>query len=355
MTSCRPAAPLARPAGRTPRRRLAAAVLSVLATLVLIESFACSATTGPSPTSSPAAPPITVGLTYQPDIQFAPFYVADAKGWFRDAGLNVTLRHHGSSETLFGAMQAGTEQVVFAGGDEMTQARSQGVDVVSFATIYQTYPVVLIVPNASSIQTLADLRGHSIGIPGPYGENWFAIQVMLASAGLTQSDVDIVNIGYTQQAALTAGRVDAVVGFSNNDAVQFTRAGFPVRLLTTADPMPLVGASLGASSSLISTQPAELATLLGVVRRGIQYCVDNPQDTVKLSAGYVPGLDDPAQQQAALATLQATIPLYGTGSAIGSQNAALWGQMVTFMAQQNLLSAPVSAAAAFTTDIAGTQ
>ena len=44
---------------------------------------------------------ITVGLTYIPNIQFSPFYVAESEGLFKDAGINLTLRHHGTQEGLF--------------------------------------------------------------------------------------------------------------------------------------------------------------------------------------------------------------------------------------------------------------
>jgi len=333
-------------------RPLTRMLVAATAALALCAATACAPSSA-SPSGSPTGESITVGLTYQPDIQFAPFYVADAQGWFAQAGLDVTLRHHGSSESLFGAFQAGTEQVVFAGGDEMMQARSQGVDIASFATIYQTYPVVLIVPQDSPIRTLADLRGRSVGIPGPYGENWFALQVMLASADLSQSDVDVVNIGYTQQAALSAGRVDAVVGFSNNDVVAFQQAGFPVRQLTTPTPMPLIGAGLGASPGFIAEDSAQLATFWSVVRRGVQYCVDDPQGAVKLSQAYVPGLTDAGRQASAMATLKATAALYGAPGQIGAQDPALWSQMAQFMQRQGLLAKPVPADEAFTASVAG--
>ena len=307
----------------------------------------------PSASTSTGGPPIVVGLTYQPDVQFAPFYVADAQGWFTQAGLDVKLRHHGASEQLFGAFSSGDEQVVFAGGDEMVQARSQGIDIVGFATIYQTYPVVLIVPADSPVSSLGDLRGRSVGVPGPFGENWFALQVMLASAGLTPADVNVVNIGYTQQAALTGRRVDAVVGFVNNDVVAFSRAGFPVRTLTTPDPIPLVGVGLGASPGLIAGRTDDLTTFMGVVRRGVQYCIDHPDEAVRLSASYVPNLTDADQQARALATLQATVPLFGTTASIGTVDAALWGRMTEFMQTQGLLAKPVAAADAATTTIAG--
>lgn len=146
-------------------------------------------TTAPAGSGSAAAgaAKVTVGLTYTPDIQFSPFYVAAEKGYFKDAGLDVTLRHHGASESLFGAIQAGEEDIVYAGGDEMMQARSQDVPLVNFATYYQDYPVVLVVPADSPIQSAADLRGRSVGVPGPYGETWFGLLALLKQAGLARA------------------------------------------------------------------------------------------------------------------------------------------------------------------------
>jgi NitT/TauT family transport system substrate-binding protein len=102
-----------------------------------VGATACSSGTGTTP-SGAVVGRFTVGLTYTPDIQFAPFYVAAEKGYFSEAHLEVTLRHHGANEPLFGAIQSGQEQIVYAGGDEMLQARSQGVPLISFATYYQT-------------------------------------------------------------------------------------------------------------------------------------------------------------------------------------------------------------------------
>lgn len=128
---------------------------------------------------------LTVGLTYTPNVQFAPFYVAEKLGYFEEAGLDVDLRHHGEAEELFGALASDTEQVVFAGGDEIMQGRSTGIDVTSIGTLYNTYPAVLIVPEDSPIHSAADVRGHTIGTPGPYGQTYFALLSLLQTNGLT--------------------------------------------------------------------------------------------------------------------------------------------------------------------------
>ena len=315
----------------------------------------CTKSTGAPSSSagSSASAKYTIGLTYTPNIQFAPMYVAAEKGFFTEQGLNITLRHHGAQESLLGALQSGDEQVVYAGGDEMMQARSQGVDAVSIATIYQQHPVELIVPEASAIKTLADLQGHSVGLPGPYGENWFGLLAMLNLAGLKQSDISIQNIGYTQQSALMGGRVDSVIGFSNNDAVQFRRANFAIReiQLTSTGALPLVGVGLGALNSTVNATPGDLTKLLRAVRTGMQFNIDNPDESVRLSAKYVPGLTDSTQAANALATLKATNTLYGTLAQFCRQNESRWTQMAAFMQDQGLLAKPVPAAEAYTTKI----
>src|SRR5687768_13949394 len=58
---------------------------------------------------------MTMGLSFVPNIQFAPFYVADSLGYFKDAGVQVEFHHHGAGEDLFGAVVAGREDMIFAG------------------------------------------------------------------------------------------------------------------------------------------------------------------------------------------------------------------------------------------------
>lgn len=312
-----------------------------------------SATPAGTATSSPGGggDPITIGLTYTPDIQFAPFYLAETQGYFTAEGLKVTLRHHGANEPLLGALQAGTEQIVYAGGDELLQARSQGVGVTDIATLYQQYPVVLIVRDESPIRTAADLRGRSIGVPGPYGETWFGLLALLRQAGLSQNDVQVKNIGYTQQAALSTGQVDAVMGYSNNDAVRFAQAQIAVRSLPLAaepDAVPLIGVGLGAADQLLQDRPDDLKKVIRALRRGIGDVVADPKRAVEVAKKYVPNLSVPAQQESALATLEATVPLFGDPATAGRQDPQQWAAMAEFLQQMGLLAKPVPAAEAYT-------
>lgn len=304
-----------------------------------------------SPTPSVSGgQPLVIGLTYVPDIQFAPLYVADKLGYFTDEQVTVTLRHHGAQETLLGALQTGDEDVVFAGGGEMMQGRSQGIGVINFATMYQNYPVAIIVPEDSDIHSLADLKNRRVGLPGEYGENWFFLLACLREADLTREDLTIESIGYTQLAALTGAKVDAVVGYLNNDLERFKESGFPTRTLVLDNP-PLVSVGFGALDETVRARSEDLPRFLAAVERAARYCADNPDETVTIAVDYVETLVDEEQKARALATLNATMPLY-LGQ-FGHQDAQRWEAMATFLADEGLLGEPVSASECFTDQISG--
>ena len=110
-----------------------AAVVGACASLVLA---ACTPGDEAAQSGTDVNSEVTIGLTYIPNIQFSPVYVADAQGTYTDNGIVPTIRHHGSHEGFFTALLAGEEDVVIASGDEAAVAASQGLDIVSIGQYY---------------------------------------------------------------------------------------------------------------------------------------------------------------------------------------------------------------------------
>ncbi len=329
-------------------------------TAIALAAAGCATTSATTPSGGPAESPSlatpTIGLTYIPNVQFSPFYVAEAEQKFTAAGVQPKLRHHGASEGLFTALAAGEEQFVIAGGDELLQARSADLPLVAVSAYYRSYPIVIIVPADSRITTLAGLKGRKIGVPGKYGESWFGLQVALRTAGLTLADVTVQEIGYTQQAALTTRKVDAIVGFSNNDAVQFAQAGLATRSLPIAEgEVPLVGICLITTAAYAAGNPAAVKGVVAGMLAGISSVVADPDKAMTISADYVPGISAAAAQASARATLTATIPLWtgSDGSVDGHLDAGQWTEMADFMAAAGLTTAKVDSTPAFSNDYLG--
>ena len=292
------------------RPRARGAALFALCALAVAALSACGGSTSAAGQTS-SLKPVTIGLTYVPNIQFAPFYVADALGYYKDAGLTVTLRHHAANEDEFAALVAGKEDLIFASGDEVAQA-----------------------------------RGHTVGIPGAYGATYFGLLALLESAGLTKSDITIQNISYTQVPALLGHRVDAVMGYLNNEPIAFQKAGFAVRTLAVGDVQPLVSNGLAALQSELGAHPDIVKATIKATLRGLDYTLAHPQEAVNLSKHYVPTLND-ATQADALAVLQATLPLWRTSGKVGYSDPQAWQSMIAFLQAQGQLAGPVDAAQSF--------
>lgn len=297
----------------------------------------------------------TIGLSYIPNVQFAPFYVAANSGLFSQQGVDAALRHHGASEGLFTALVSGQEDFVIAGGDEVLQANAQGMDLVTVAGYYQSYPIVMIVPANSPIKALTDLRGHTVGVPGEYGESWFGLQLALRNAKLTSSDVTIQTIGYTQQAALATKKVDAIVGFSNNDVVQFEQSGVAVRQIPLGTGIPLVSSSIITTRTLLEDNPELVGSVARAIVAGVQAVVAEPEAAIKASIPHVPGLQAEAAQANARATLEATIPLWKGGQQVPELKLSTdkFVEMANFMATAGLLPKKVDGARAVDTTVLG--
>lgn len=332
---------------RTPQRRLSAAASLLCATFLLVGTLAgCGQAT--TSNGAGAKTPLTVGLTYVPNIQFAPFYVADKLGYYSAAGLNVTLRHHNVGEDEFAAIAAGRENIIFAGGDEVLQARAKGLPLVYVDNIYTQYPVALIVPANSSIHSVADLRGHTIGVPGAYGATYIGLLGLLNSAGLKPTDVKIQSIGYTQATALITHKVDAVMGYLNNEPIEFQKANFAVRTFPASAAQPLISDGLAATESELKAQPAAIRAFIAATTKGLDYTIAHPQQAVTISANYVPGLSDPTAAATALQVLNATIPLMQPNTTKpGYNDPASWQSMATFLAQVGQLGGQVDVTKAY--------
>ena len=288
-----------------------------------------------SPQARSSQKAAVLGLTYIPNVQFCPAYVADQKSLWPTP---VTLRHHGQQEGLFQALLAGQEDYVVAGADEAMIARSQGQELSVISAYYSLLPIEIITMAGAKITTLEQLKGKKVGVPGKYGSSWFALLGALANAKMTVKDITVVEIGYTSQTALASGKVDAVIGFANNDAVQMKLANIDIAELPLTS-VPLVSACLVTTTKNLTEggEPAARAIAAGLTA-GIQTVRRDPAYALAMTEKYLPTPFDDKTKAAAQATLTATIPYFTENGSLATDK---FDEMSTFLVEHKLMEKPV--------------
>jgi NitT/TauT family transport system substrate-binding protein len=252
-----------------------ALALATLIALVVAHPAYAHATAGPRAAStSPRT--VTIGMGYIPSVQFAPFYVADQRGYYRRAGLKVTF-DYASSPNLLQLVGARRVDLAIADGTDAIAAVAQGVPIVYVMAQYQRFPVAIFSLARSHIRSVADLRGKTIGVPGRYGATYVGLLAALHAAGLRPADVKIQTIGYTQVESVAAGKVDAAVGYSPNEPVLLARRGYKVNTIEVSDVANLVGPGVVAGHSLMAHNAALVRAFIQATLRGMADAIANPR------------------------------------------------------------------------------
>ena len=118
---------------------------------------------------------IRVAMGYIPNVQFAPWYVAEAKGYFAREGLMLDPDYGMDVDGLL-LLGQGKKDFAVGGGDMVLLGRSQGLPITYVCTLYAKFPPSIVALEAKGIKTLADLRGKRIGVPF-MGTSYIALQI----------------------------------------------------------------------------------------------------------------------------------------------------------------------------------
>lgn len=317
-------------------KKLPVIILTIFAVLLA----ACAPK--PAPAESPSPEMLTqvdVGVGFVPNIQFAPFYVAQTKGFYAEEGLDVSLEH-GFENDFVQLTAQGERQFAVASGDQVILARAQGLPVVYVMKWYEKYPVGVAALAESGINTPADLNGRTVGIPGMFGASFVAWKGLVYAAGVDEASVNLQEIGFTQAEALNQGTVEAAVVYLANEPVQLTAQGQAVNVIQVSDYLNLVSNGIVTNEKTIAESPELVAKLVRATLKGLQYTIDHPDEAFNLSRQFIPDMtaaDVPAQKK----VLAASIELWKSDHP-GESDPQAWAVSVAFMHESGLIESDMN-------------
>ena len=304
---------------------------------------------GGSQVKSEAVPltKIRLPMGYIANIQYAPFYAAVEKGYFKDAGLEVEFDY--SFETD-GVKLVGLGELSFAvvSGAQVLLARAQDVPVTYVAAWYQQFPISVISMSEQGVVSPQDLKGKTIGLPGLFGANYIGLRALLFSAGLSEADVTLQEIGFNQVELVAAGEQNIVVGYAANEPIQLKAQGFEVTELRVADSVQLAANGILASEKVIAEDPELVRGFVEAFLKGLKFTIENPDEAYALSATYIPNfadLDEKVQKE----ILNTSIQMW-SADRLGYSDPKAWENMQNILLEMGLITDSLDLGKSFTNE-----
>lgn len=250
---------------------------------------------------------IIVGLS-SVNVAFLPVYVTEAKGYFKDEGLDVLLVLFNAGATNLQALIGGDVQIMGSAFVETLGGRAAGIDVKNFWGVCNLMPFQLY--SQPDFKSMKQAKGKRFAISRFGSLTDFLTRATLRHFGVEEKEVTILQIGSTPArfAALTAKGVDAsVVWFPVTEIAK--NQGYN-KLLDLKDVFPeWPYETFAARESYLTKERDQVTKFLRAYQKGVRYTLDNKAEAVKIMNKYVKM--DPAYSPAGYDEYRDSFPMNG--------------------------------------------
>jgi NitT/TauT family transport system substrate-binding protein len=236
--------------------------------------YASSAAMGLA-TPSDAADKLTMRLDWTPQGMYAPIFLAQQKGWFRKAGLDVAIEDGNGSIVTVQLVGSRQFDVGHASLSSVAIARGKGVPVISIAGFVRKSDMGVLVPAGSHWRTAKDLEGKKIAytagsLEGPFIDAFF---------GASRSKVDLLNVdAATKVGVYLSGNADGVIS-TVPYVLPIVAAKRPSEgILFAESGLNLPGFGLFTTNAALSEKRDALKRLVSVITGAWEYVLDGHED-----------------------------------------------------------------------------
>ncbi|WP_112309609.1 ABC transporter substrate-binding protein [Pseudogemmobacter bohemicus] len=240
---------------------------------------------------------MTLILDWYVNPDHGPVIIAQEKGFFADAGLAVEIIAPADPTEPPKLVAAGQADLAISYQPQLHLMVHEGLPLIRVGTLIATPLNCLMVAEDGPVQALSDLKGRRIGY-SVSGVESAVLAGMLASAGLSIGDVEMVNVNWSLTPALMTGQVDAVIGaFRNFELTQMRLAGGQGRCFYPEE------SGIPAYDELIFVaqkdfDPAKVTRFLTAIERATAFMINHPDEAYEIFAATAPDLSDPLNAQA---------------------------------------------------------
>ena len=214
---------------------------------------------------------------WTPQSQFAGYYVAQEKGFYKEAGVEVDFQHPSASYSASNRLFEGSSDMITQQLVQAMIAIDRGMPMVHILQTSQRNSLVL-VSKSDSIRTIDDLKGKKVGV-------WKSGFGDLAYIMDSEKDLDIQWIPYLESVNLfLSGAIDATLAMSYNEFLKIRVAGHEdkpvIRFAETEYDYPEDG--LYVSTDFYQRYPDKVKAFAEASRKGWEWAHEHPEETLDI-------------------------------------------------------------------------
>jgi diguanylate cyclase (GGDEF)-like protein/PAS domain S-box-containing protein len=226
---------------------------------------------------------VSLQLNFTHQFQFAGYYAAIEQGYYREAGLEVTLVEGGGGQLAEAAVLTGQAEYG-VGNSTLLLSRLAGKPVVVLAVVFQHSPSVLLMRQQGGAPDVRKLVGAPVMI-GAADDVALAsdeVSLFLGKMGVAPQQMRHLPPSYRIE-DLIDGKVDAIAAYSTNEPDYLDRAGFPYYQFTprTAG-IDFYGDNLFTSEYELRRHPERVKAFRAASLRGWQYAMAHREEMAQL-------------------------------------------------------------------------
>ncbi|MFM9923382.1 ABC transporter substrate-binding protein [Variovorax sp. H27-G14] len=244
-----------------------------------------------------AAEKVSLRLKWLAQAQFAGFYVAKAKGFYDQAGLDLTINPGGPNLNVETLVASGNDTFGLAGGTEtVLLAREKGLPLVCIGVTVQKTPFTYVAYKDSGITKVQDFAGKKVA-------TWFTgtqytLYSMLASAGVKQTDLTIVPQSGSM-APFVEKQFDVAAATYYNELNTLKEQGLGDKLvLIKPDDYGVVVQqdTVLVSEKYRNEKPQQVQAFMNATIKGWKYALQNKKEAIDIVMAASPSLNRPHQE-----------------------------------------------------------
>lgn len=230
----------------------------------------------------------------------ANIYVSEAKGFFKDEGIDMEfLPGQGSGDALRNVI-AGNADIGFCGPEAIYLAADKGSELKAIYDIYPVNVFNVFALKSKQILTPRDLKGKKVGVISMASGTRYNLATILALNGMSERDVELVGLGINAAPAIIEGKVDAM---ASTDSILY---GMQAAGLGAVD---VIWARdyLNTSTDLFALEAKQLEPKKDLVTRflrgykkGLEYTIQNPDEAIAITSKVAVDGKDPARVAASM-------------------------------------------------------